>query len=719
MFQSDKPSILCVDDNLEILNLYRKWLSAEGYEVNVADRPSHFMEKLEEKTPQLILMDIVMPEMNGYLLCSKIHKNSLYATIPVIFITSLLEEEDRKKALSVGGVDFLSKPLKKEDLVALVKKHMETKRLWDQMKMAEPTTDQGNISSQFPAFMEFLREQSQSPHSDHEIFHHLLPSDLYCTNTLQILNLSHQQTARYIADFLKLPFLQSVSPEQVRMDVLPTAFCRKNSVLALKTPGQPLFVLSNPFRIDLMDVLSQFHFKIAIAEPQTISSLLVFNKISAPEPDISFPKFLNGDTKKSTEKTIDDKPIIQMADSILERASLNGTSDIHIEPKDDHALVRFRIDGDLQDINNLEKDTGNMLITRLKALGGMDIADRRKPQDGGFEINIEKKIYKLRITTTSTPDGESMIIRILRPHAKVKTMHELGMAELQIEDMLGFAKRSYGLVLLVGPTGSGKTTTIYSFLSQIDCKKRSLISVEDPVEYRIPNANQQQVNEKAGIGFDTLLRSSVRQDPDILFLGEIRDSNSAKVAMDFASVGHLTVSSMHTTNATTAIFRLERLGISRGVMADTILGIVAQKLIKKLCPYCKKIKPIAQKEKDMFAPLPYPIPDTIAHPTGCIKCGQTGYLGREAIYEIIKFYPQVAQLVRDNQPITKIREFIKKRGDFLLSQHAIEKVRDHIFTPQDIYYKQLIEDDEYHKEPAPHKKLRASDQLSQAQDADK
>jgi len=258
--------------------------------------------------------------------------------------------------------------------------------------------------------------------------------------------------------------------------------------------------------------------------------------------------------------------------------------------------------------------------------------------------------------------------------------------------MVGFANRAHGLICVVGPTGSGKTTTIYSLISQIDADRRSIISIEDPVEYRIPKANQQQVNEKAGVTFESLLRSVVRQDPDVLFLGEIRDPFSAKMSMDFASTGHLTITSLHTTNATTALFRFERLGITRAVMAEALLAIVAQRLIKRLCSRCKTVDPISAEERAWMEPFTDDIPDQVAHPVGCPACGNTGYLGREAVNEIFEFDPQVLELVRTGVSVPEIREFVRRRGDYLLYDHAIDKVRQLVFAPVDVWQHVLVEE---------------------------
>jgi CheY-like chemotaxis protein/energy-coupling factor transporter ATP-binding protein EcfA2 len=305
---------------------------------------------------------------------------------------------------------------------------------------------------------------------------------------------------------------------------------------------------------------------------------------------------------------------------------------------------------------------------------------------------IAGKTIKLRLATTSTPGGESLIMRLLEPGVTAKELQSLGMTDAQVRSMIDFANRHQGLLLIVGPTGSGKTTTIYSLLFQIDCLTRSLISVEDPVEYRIPFANQQQVDEKRGVTFEAILKSSVRQDPDILYIGEVRDNYSARVAIDFASTGHLTISTLHTSNATTAIFRLERLGMGRGMMADSIIGIVAQRLIKKLCPHCRAVKPISAEEREKLRPFAAMIPSETAHPVGCPQCGNTGYFGREAVYEIIRFDSDVVEMVRSGEPISDIRSFIHQRGDYLISHHAVEKVRTLTTALKDVHEKILLEE---------------------------
>lgn len=269
---------------------------------------------------------------------------------------------------------------------------------------------------------------------------------------------------------------------------------------------------------------------------------------------------------------------------------------------------------------------------------------------------------------------------------------QLGMTKSQVNMVKGLAACPGGCIVVVGPTGCGKTTTIFNFLHMVDYELRSVLSVEDPVEYQIPFANQQQVNEKAGVTFEALLKTAVRQDPDVLFIGEIRDQHSAKIAMDFASTGHLTVTSLHTSNATTAIARLERVGISRDAMSESIIGVIAQRLVKRLCEHCREVVPISEEEIRMLSAFSDQIPTQVAHPCGCPACNNTGYYGCEGVFEILEFDGAISEMIRSGMAISEIRYYARNRGDYLISNHVIEKVRDLICAPEDAYEKVLVEE---------------------------
>jgi type II secretory ATPase GspE/PulE/Tfp pilus assembly ATPase PilB-like protein/DNA-binding response OmpR family regulator len=731
-----KPLLLIVDDNLDQLTLMERFLSGNDFCVIAVDSGRKALDAIGEAIPDLILLDVIMPEMNGYEVCSRLQKNSATAYIPVIFITALGEEQDKAKAFSVGAVDYLTKPLRKENLLEKVRTHIKTHTRWLELQQGGIPSDEQLKPSDFLNFKRFLFDQVAVDPAKRDQFTATQPSRVYAM--ARSLGINNTQMAKYIADFLKLPYIAQINPYDVKLGLLPMPFCKANLVVALGNGDEGYtFVVSNPFNLEIMDNLKKITDKdkalnLAVTEPQHIE--LLFKSDGGTEttsqktdmsggvqeiagPSRQFP--LEAPNVQISEADIKKHPIVYIANTMINKAVAERASDIHIEPKEDETVIRFRIDGDLKDSLALKKNTGVMLISRLKALGGLDLAQRRKPQDGSFAATINNRTFKLRLATTSTPYGESLIIRLLEPSAKPKDLGELGMTEKQVTTMVEFANRTHGVIMIVGPTGSGKTTTVYSFLSHIDCQTRSLISVEDPVEYSIPFANQQQANEKASITFESLLKSAVRQDPDILFLGEVRDPYSAKMSIDFASTGHLTITTLHTSNATTAIFRLERLGIDRGTMADTLVGVVAQRLLKRLCPHCKQIAQISPEERAMFTPLADEIPAQVAHPVGCSKCNNTGYLGREGIYEIIKFDHQISEMVRSGAPIAEIRNAVRDRGDFLISTHAVEKAKELIFAPKDVYEQVLVEELSFEEkrprkaaQPTPTAKKEIEDKIS-------
>lgn len=697
-----KPIILCVDDDEVTLKLLDRLIKNAGWDVITAGSGRDALEKVKKTRPDIILLDIMMPEMDGYQVCSKLQKNNETSYIPVIFVTALRKEQDKARAFSVGATDYLVKPIKKNDLLQKIRKHIKTDTQWKELRKNARRWREKLLPSEFLQFKEFLFDQIALEPEKRYKFSNIPPQKIYLI--YRDIEISKSKTAQLIAKFLKIPYLSKINTDHIRLGVLPTIYCRSNHVVPVSNASvKEGFVLSNPFDWDIMDNLMKLpginkRFDFMITEPGNIDSL--FEHDAPAEPKTTFPiKERRKPVRLVSKSEIKEKPIIHISNILLGRAVKERASDIHIEPKEVDTVVRFRIDGDLKDIVTIKKNTGIKLISRYKIIGGLDIAERRKPQDGTFAAIIDKRTFNFRISTTSTPDGESLVMRMLEPYAKPKDLTELGMTEKQVNTLIGCANRNAGLILIVGGTGSGKTTTIYSLLSKIDIQIRSLMSIEDPVEYRIPLANQQQVNEKGGVTFDTLLKASVRQDPDILYMGEVRDTYSAKMGIDFASTGHLTITTLHTSNATTAIFRLERLGIDRRIMADTIVAVVAQGLLKKLCGHCKEIVPISQEEVEMLSPFTDDIPSMVAHPVGCPRCNNTGYYGREGLYEVLPFDMKISEMVRTGISIAEIRTFIRTRGDYLITDHALEKLRNHLFAPKDIYDKLLMEDMDFRNLP--------------------
>jgi type IV pilus assembly protein PilB len=712
-------SIVYIDDNQDMLKLVERILSDEGYKTITAISPSEGITKVKEEKPDVVLLDINMPSMDGYKVCSLLQEDKETSFIPVIFLTALESDKDKAKAFSAGGVDYLVKPIKKELLLSIIEKHINTRKRWEKLARSSESIKKNVKPLDFERFLKFLSYSIGLHEEDKKRLLSVTPSELYSLSS--DIDIDNKKMAEHISGFLGLPYTPTIEIESVHLGSLPAPFCEKNLIVPRIEPsGEETLVISNPFDWDLMEVLDKFwevspNSRLIITEPENIERL--FREPQIPKEDnlkkkgmykkeentsggVSEKYVMQAFQKEEEEKYKEEEggPVIEIANSILTEAIKGRASDIHIEPKKEGSVVRFRIDGDMLDHVTIKKKTSQMVISRLKLLSGLDIAERRRPQDGSFAREIADGVYSFRIATTSTPNGESVVVRILKPYSKPKTLLELGMTEKQASTLIDCGNQHHGMILVVGGTGSGKTTTVYSLLSQIDTEARSLMSVEDPVEYRIPSANQQQVNEKAGISFEELLKSSVRQDPDILYMGEVRDPYSAKTAVDFASTGHLTISTLHTSNATSAIFRLERLNVTRLQMSESLLCIVAQKLIKKPCQVCSKIVHITDEQKKLLAPFTDDVPERVLKVNGCPNCNNTGYYGREGVYEVLKFDEDVIEEIRKGTAISEIRRLFKEKGYYLLGDHAIEKVRSLIFTPEDVYKKILVEEAPSRKE---------------------
>lgn len=476
-----------------------------------------------------------------------------------------------------------------------------------------------------------------------------------------------------LAEYLKVEYIKNINPEDIISNVFSINFMESNLIIPINIMGDRYFVVYNPFDINIHNLLNSDNFRneyrLAISDKESIfKTIYLFKNPVNDKIDISNEN--NIDVLNVDKNIIDSSPVIYITNKIIENAIKMRSSDIHIEPKEKYYLIRFRIDGDLVEYNKIKIETGLMVIARIKALAKMDITDRRRPQDGSVSIRIGEKRYVLRVSTTSTNYGEELVARIIDMSSKIAPLFELGMYNEQIEIMKNLANSTQGVIIIAAPTGSGKTTTIYSFLGTLDLKKKKLMSVEDPVEFRIKDAVQQEVNEKAGVSFSNLLKASVRQDPDILFLGEIRDEESAKIAFDFSSTGHLTITTIHTSNATTAITRLERLGITRSQISDTVLCIISQRLIKKLCDLCKVEYVPSDSEKKLFELFKLSIPKKLYRAVGCSRCLNSGYYSRIAVYEIIKFDSEISNMILKGLNVKDIRLNLFKKGHLLTDSYT-------------------------------------------------
>ena len=371
----------------------------------------------------------------------------------------------------------------------------------------------------------------------------------------------------------------------------------------------------------------------------------------------------------ATSQDVQNSPVVQLVNSMVEQAARQRTSDIHIEAKEDSVRVRFRIDGSLYEKFTYSIHLLPAIMARLKIISGMDIAEKRKPQDGRFSILVDKVEFDIRVSVLPTVYGEKCVMRLAKKKALTRDKSELGFSPSELKDFDDILKNPNGILLVTGPTGSGKSTTLYTALSELNKIDVNIVTVEDPVEANIDGINQVQVNVKADLTFANALRSILRQDPDIIMIGEIRDGETASIAVQASITGHLVVSTLHTNSAAGSINRLVNMGVEGYLLADSLVGIIAQRLVRRLCPHCKRPHVLTEFEKKMMKIRPDANLE-IFEPVGCDHCDKTGYSGRIGIYEIMKNTPHLKELISRNATVSELKEAAMGEGMHTLRQSA-------------------------------------------------
>ncbi|OTG91889.1 GspE/PulE family protein [Acinetobacter sp. ANC 3813] len=381
-----------------------------------------------------------------------------------------------------------------------------------------------------------------------------------------------------------------------------------------------------------------------------------------------------------------DQHIVKLVDWVLQFAFEQGASDIHLEPRKDTGKVRFRIDGVLHTIYNMPANTLTAVISRIKILGRMNVAEKRKPQDGRLKTRTPKgQETELRLSTLPTAFGEKLVMRIFDPDVLVRSFQQLGFEGRLQESWNQLTSHSHGIILVTGPTGSGKTTTLYSSLKQLATDQVNVCTIEDPIEMLEPSFNQMQVNAGIELGFADGVRALMRQDPDIIMVGEIRDHDTANMAIQAALTGHLVLSTLHTNDAPSSLTRLHDLGVQPFLTAATILGVLAQRLVRQLCPHCKQETFINDQEwKHLTFDYNVKTPEFVFKAVGCDECRQTGYKGRVGIYEFMPLSLETKQIIGDNGNLTQLRQQARKEGIEPLRIAGARKVVAGITTLEEV-----------------------------------
>ncbi len=508
--------------------------------------------------------------------------------------------------------------------------------------------------------------------------------------------ISELRLAEALSNQLNIPLVSLVrlSPTQDLLSLVPENVARRLNVIPIQKPDSKHIVIamSDPMdtlAIDEIRMLTQLEVIVQVATISDIQKgLTSFYKMQMCVEEALIDIQRQDDTSEKidelgsvlTEVTQEtpsffstDAPVVKLVSSILEQAVKEKASDIHIEPSERNTLVRFRIDGTMFSSFEIPKNLHPPLVSRIKILSNMDISEKRRPQDGRILIKEGEKRIDLRVSTVPSIFGEKIVLRILDQSNENIGMEKLGFEPDLIERLNKVITSPHGIFLITGPTGSGKSTTLYSILEIISTPSVNVITLEDPVEYTIPGITQIQVNEKIDVTFSNTLRSILRQDPDKLMIGEIRDTETAQLAVRVALTGHFILSTLHTNDAPSAIDRLLDMDIPAYLLSSSLRGVLAQRLVRKLCPNCK--------EKDVVPPklaeeLGIPKDTKIYNPVGCPACRYTAYSGRTVVSELMIVDTTLREMINNNESVDKIREYACKKGMKLLKESALEKVLD-------------------------------------------
>ena len=527
-----------------------------------------------------------------------------------------------------------------------------------------------------------------------------LPIDEYL---FQFTDVKREEIIRAIAEIFEISYvdLESIPTDPQAISLISEPLARRFNVFPFKFESEKniLYLATydpfNTFASDFLEKKTGKRIVFVLADPQKIKKTIeiIYGQGLTPEVKEALKEYQPKKEEVLKETKIKEAPIAKIVATIVEFAIRGRASDIHIEPQENIVRVRYRIDGILHEKLVLPKVIQDGVISRIKILSSMKIDEKRIPQDGRFSYRLGDEEVDLRVSTLPTVHGEKVVMRLLKKTGGIPKLHELGLRGPQFRDLEEAITKPYGIILVTGPTGSGKTTTLYSVLSRLNTPKVNIMTLEDPVEYQIPGINQVQINPQAGLTFASGLRAFLRQDPNIILVGEIRDKETTQLAIQAALTGHLVFSTLHTNDSATAIPRLIDLGAESFLIASVLNAVVAQRICRRVCQFCKKeYEPDEQVKKNIIdvlgdlLPKPYKEGKKIilAKGEGCSECNNIGYLGRIAIFEVLKVSPQITKMILKQESAKDIENQAKKEGLINMKQDGYLKVLDGITTIEEV-----------------------------------
>ena len=699
--------LLFVDDEPGIVKALSRVFRQENYEVITAWSGQEGLDKLAEGPVHLVISDFMMPGMNGAQFLQEVKKRSP-DTIRIM-LTGHANTDAVMGAINEGAVyKFILKPWNDDDLRVTVALALEQFDLITRNRSlkAENVQKSKEISA--------LSRLAATHRSRLGIMLH--KQSLLTSAQLQELTLLQQKRKeplialllekdwvpeRRIRELLKREMMiEEVQLPEFRIDavladLVPRSFCQRQLVLPLKLEGRRLMLaMADPLDEGLID---EVRFTAGLDINAVTADVAAIRKkidelygngevdfkeletlVSAVDPYEGIEIVIEDDGAANLEDLLrdtDSPPAIRLANAIILEAIRLGASDIHIQPRTKSVIVRYRIDGVLSDKINIPHHLHQSLVSRLKIMSELDISERRRPQDGRITVKTPMRMVDLRISTLPTINGEKVVMRILDRNSTVHSLDKLGFSPIDLPRVTNMVAKPQGIILATGPTGSGKTTTLYSLLQHDATPDKNYVTIEDPVEYYLDMAGQVLVREKIGLTFPAVLRALLRQDPDVVLLGEIRDFETAEVAFHAALTGHLVYSTLHTNSAVATIARLFDLGLKPYVVATALEGIIAQRLVRHVCPDCCETvaadPAVLARLGGIFSQI-----GEVSRGRGCSSCHGSGYKGRVGIYEILTLDEDLRDRIGSGASVLEISRMVRQKGLRNIAYHAVERVSE-------------------------------------------
>lgn len=487
-------------------------------------------------------------------------------------------------------------------------------------------------------------------------------------------------------------FQYPIDPDVIQL--VPKELAKRHYAMPIRRDKNKLLVaMADPmdyFAIEELRMATGYHIEPAIAtKDELFRTITKYYDLQESMEEV-MGEIATSETLDETRVADDDSPVVRLVNQIIDNALVQRASDIHFDPQETELRVRYRVDGILRTERSLPKHMQNVIVARIKIMANLNITETRLPQDGRIKTTINFRPVDIRVSSLPTIYGEKIVMRLLDLSNTLNRIDKIGFSETNLEKFTDMLKRPNGIILITGPTGSGKSSTLYATLNELNSEDVNIITVEDPVEYQMEGVNQIQVNENIGLTFANGLRSILRQDPDIVMIGEIRDTETAEVATRASLTGHLVLSTLHTNSSIEALSRLVDMGIEPFLISSSILGVVAQRLVRRVCRDCGQTVPATEREQQIFSNRGLTI-ETVRRGRGCPSCNMTGYRGRMAIHEVLPIDETIRHLILKTASTTEIRDYVRKKGMEFLIDDGLKKVKEGVTTTEEILRVAVLE----------------------------